>query len=183
MAHDRRKQLSTYTLRFEQFPGLTVRMSQPGLQGLLDIAEATAVLRRSVREGWDDLDVRNLRAWRRLAGAFARSLMSWDLVAGGERVGVRRADVLAQDIDLLIELVRGWQQAINQDIADRRAVEPDGVEDGDAESAADEPDEAGERPYAVGEVFDPENPRLDEEWVAQLPTETLPPQLEVVADA
>lgn len=157
MSHDRRAQLPVYRLRFENHPGLTVAVRRPGLRGLLDIAEATSVLRRSVRESWPDLDVRNLRAWQRLSRAFAGSLVSWDLVADGEPVAPTLAGVLDQDLDLLIELVRGWQQAIQQDLGIQRAVdaEPDTEDADDADPDVD-PDEDAD-------------PAVDEEWLAQLP--------------
>lgn len=164
MAHDRRAALPVYRLRFEHLTGLTVVVRRPGLGGLLDIAEATAVLRRSVREEWPNLDVRNLRAWRRLSGALADSLVSWDLVADGEPVAPTMAGVLAQDLDFLIELVRGWQQAIQQDLSLGRGSDESSA---DGDDAAD--DDGEPEPYAEGEEFDSDNPRHDPEWLAQLP--------------
>lgn len=176
MSYDRQANLVGYKLAFEELPGLTVRMRQPGLRGLIDIAESMAVLRRSIRESWPDLDVRNLRAWRRLSRAFAASLVSWTLVADGEPVAPTLASVLDQDLDFLITLVRGWQQAISD--GNRPQVAPDAEPDG----TDPEPDDDGSDD-GPGE-WDPDNPELDEEWVAQLPTvpnQPAPPDLVAVS--
>jgi hypothetical protein len=169
MAYDRRAQLPTYVLRFEHLPGLTVKMRRPGLAGLEDITSATAVLRRSVREGWPEMDRRNLKAWRRLCRAFAASLESWDLVDAGEPVAPTLDGVLAQDLELLIDLVQGWQHAMSGTQASLSEDERDGGVDDVADDT-----ERAPGPYVEGEPFDPENPRLDEEWLAQLPVESEP---------
>ncbi len=153
MPYDRRAQLPTYRVRFEEHDGLTVVLRRPGLDGLLDLAKATKILRRSAREGWPELDVRNLRAWRLMCRAFAASLVAWDLRADGEPVPPTLDGVLSQDLTFVTDVVRGWQQALRG-----QSQAPIDAEEPDDDTADDEPPE-----------WDPENPQLDEEWLAQLP--------------
>lgn len=161
MAYDRREGQTVYRLAFPDRPGLTVRVRRASLAGLIDIAEATPVLRRNIQRGEDVTELENLRAWRKLARAFAGGLVDWDLVDGGVPVPATLAGVMSLELDEVMGLVGGWRQAM----AERPEV--DGAEFAEADDVG--PDAGGDK-----DEDGPGVDALDEEWLAQLPVSVLP---------
>lgn len=173
MAHDRRDGQTVYRLAFPGRPGLTVRLRRASLAGMIDIAEATPVLRRNVHRDEAQTELDNLRAWRRLARAFASALLDWDLLDGGDPVPATFAGVMSLELEEVMDLVAGWRQAMaTTQTEPETEPEPD-VQDGPA---------PGDETEAEPDVWDPENPKLDEEWIAQLPVQEVS-AAEVMADA
>lgn len=103
MAYDRAAALPVYSLRFEEYPGLTVRARRPGFNG-----------ERALRVAWPILCSRRAgvvaqeRALVACAQAMGGALVDWDLEWDGERVPATAAGLLMLDTVFLLELVRVW---------------------------------------------------------------------------
>ncbi|HEV7651331.1 MAG TPA: hypothetical protein VGP26_24540 [Actinophytocola sp.] len=163
MAHDRRDGQTVYKLVFPDRPGLTVRVRRASLAGMIDLAEATPVLRRNAQRDEARTELENLHAWRRIARAFASALLEWDLFDGGAPVSATFAGVMTLELDEIMALVQGWRQAM---------AAPVQFED-------DEPDEG----LAPGLGDEPPVDELDEEWLAQLPAQVAPEPVEQLVEA
>jgi hypothetical protein len=121
MAYDRQADLPVFRLRFEQYPGLMVRVRRPGLAARTLVEEATLVLRHARVP----LGLNELRALRKLSRALAASIVDWDLLNGGRQVEVSTKGLEAQDDEFLLVLAQTWLKAINntaQPRADRPAL-------------------------------------------------------------
>jgi hypothetical protein len=171
VAYDRRDDQTIYRLVFPDRPGLTVRVRRAGLAGMIDLAEATPVLRRNAQRHEARTELDNLHAWRRIARAFASALVDWDLFDGGEPVPATFAGVMTLSLDEIIAFTQGWRQAMAAPVRfdDDPADDPDADLDDDVLGEDEDPPDEG----PVDE--------LDEEWLAQLPVETLPAPAEEVA--
>jgi len=157
VGYDRARDLATFRLELEHYPGLVLRVRRPGFAG-----------ERAVRKAWPVLtDVEVGRAQQEpalalAAGALAGALVSWTLELDGEPVPCTSRAVLALDTPFLLELVTTWVERIVLRPLAQPAVE-DASEDDEPEPDVD-PD-PGRPDGAYGEDGD-----LDEEWLAQLPT-------------
>ena len=99
--YDRLADVPVWRLRFDQYPGLTVRVTVPTV-------EARAVATRIIPWLASGDAVRVTRAVAELAVPFADSLLSWDLVWGGRRVKPTRRGVVRVDMDVLLAVLREW---------------------------------------------------------------------------
>lgn len=156
MSFDQDRRRTVYPLRFREYGGLLVRLRKPGWSAMLKLTDAVLVL-------GDDLEGPGLpasgkvAAWTQLFEAFADSLIGWDLLDRGRAVPATVDGVLAQDFHFLLALARTWYIVVVQ--AEDRAVEPESIHESDDRFTNHEPEE---------QFTSPEEPELDEEYLAQL---------------
>jgi hypothetical protein len=108
MAYDRHEALTAYVLEFDDYPGLTVRVRKPGLDGLRAVDAAMPALQVP------GVPPRvQLAAFALLADALAESLVDWDLLNSGQPVPATRAGIGRQDPDFLADLFKAWAMVAN----------------------------------------------------------------------
>ncbi len=160
---DRRRRV--YPLRFRTFGGLLVHMRKPGWVAFKRLTRAVLVLGDSL-EGPGLSSAERIPAWDNLFSALADSVVSWDLTDRGRPVPATRAGILAQDFELLIALARTWYVVVVQHDETERPADDIRKED---RPQAD--------PQGVDYHDDGSEPEIDEEWLAQLPTQAVPDNL------
>lgn len=162
MSFDQGKRRRTYALRFKTYPGLEISFRQPGFLALDWLREATLSLGDDL--GGDGLSGDALLdAWRPLFDAVADSVVKWNLTDNGRAVPVSR--ILNQDWPFLLDIARVWYFAVVQRTDGIIAPEKPAASD----SAADSP-----WPVQDADAPDDEPFGVDEEYLAQIPTQTLP---------
>jgi hypothetical protein len=103
MAYDRHDDVTAYVLEFDDYPGLTVSVRKPGLDGLRAVDAAMPALQVP------GVPPRvQLAAFALLADALAESLVDWDLLNSGQPVPATRAGIGRQDPDFLADLFKAW---------------------------------------------------------------------------
>lgn len=104
----------TYTLKFEDYPGLQVVMKGLSIDGFMSMArQASSVsgLDLSAPDGQKISD--GLAAVDGLFSRFAASLLSWNLDdEKGEPVPADLDGVTSQDFDFILEVTLAWMDAI-----------------------------------------------------------------------
>jgi len=111
MAYDRHSQQDVFRLTDKQAPGLMVRARRPGLDAQLLIEEALPVLRRHVGK---KLDVRALRAVKKLARALADSVTDWTLMLDGDVAPISARSLGRLDPLFVARLCQSWLSAIER---------------------------------------------------------------------
>lgn len=142
MSFDQDQRRKTYRLNFRPYRGLVVSVRKPGFGALAALTRAVLVLGDDF-DGPDLSATDRMAAWSDLFGAFADSLLSWNLTDRGRAVPATRDGVLAQDLEFLLAVSRTWYAAV--------VLAPPGH---------------GEEPDAVDEP--PAEQEFDEEYLAQL---------------
>lgn len=153
MSFDQDRRRKVYQLAFRPYRGLRISVRKPGFGALVALTRAVLVLGDDFDgdglSGTDKLD-----AWEDLFGAFADSLISWDLTDRGRAVPATREGVFAQDHEFLLALARTWHAVVVL-----------------AEPTPDEPERPGpesEFEDHADRGWEPLEPELDEEYLAQL---------------
>lgn len=147
MSFDQDQRRKVYQLAFRPYRGLRISVRKPNFGALVALTRAVLVLGDDFDgdglSGTDKLD-----AWEDLFGAFADSLVGWDLTDRGRAVPATREGVFAQDHAFLLALTRTWYTVVvlAEELPDEDAAPEQ------REQAPDEPAEA----------------ELDEEYLAQL---------------
>lgn len=145
MSFDQDQRRKTYRLNFRPFRGLLVSVRKPGFAALAALTRAVLVLGDDF-DGPDLSATDRMNAWSELFGAFADSLLIWNLTDRGRAVPATRDGVLAQDLEFLLAVARSWYAAVVIAAED----------DEQAESVND------------SRAPDPAEQKLDEEYLAQL---------------
>lgn len=169
MSFDQDQRRRVYPLRFTQYGGLVVRVRKPGWAAFERLTNAVLVL-------GDDLSgaglaaVERMPAWRELFKAFADSLVAWDLTDRGRPVPATRKGVLAQDFHFLIALARTWYIVVvqNDDAAELATAR----KNGNVDLPQNDPQPVDNQPEDQDT-----GPEVDEEWLAQFPTQPIPDNL------
>lgn len=127
MAYDRHEALDQFVVRFKEYPGFTMRVRKASLAGRLAVAEALPALRRATLRGADPAaDLKTLRSWKKMCKALGGALAEWDLLNSGKLVPATPKGLMAQDLEFVMELARGWVNATGrQRPAAAPAVDPD----------------------------------------------------------
>ncbi|HEV2778814.1 MAG TPA: hypothetical protein VGX25_05380 [Actinophytocola sp.] len=123
MAYDRHADLTVYSLTFDEYPGLTVRVRKPGVAGVVACADWISVQ--------SDRSAGRVARWLaqlRLFVAFADALAGWDLLNSGRPVPATREGVLAQDEAFLRVLAGAWYANVVLAAPSRPAAEQEPTE-------------------------------------------------------
>lgn len=123
MGYDRRAARQAYTLPFEDYPGLVVRVLAPSFGGELASARVARVEARGLPVGvW-------LAEVSELLDEFADALVSWTLTEGGRPVPTTAAELRRLDRPFLMDLLRGWALTLSAPAAQSEEDAPTPVED------------------------------------------------------
>lgn len=90
----------TYTLRFEDFPGLEVTCAEPSLDELLALQELAG-------------EAGSAEGTRKLFRAFAKHLTAWNVTRGGKPVAASYEGIMAQGAGFVRTITEGFIDAVN----------------------------------------------------------------------
>lgn len=168
MAFDQDKRRRTYVLPFGErtgLAGLEVATRKPGFKSLRKLASAVLVLGDDF-EGPGVTALDKLEAEADLFTALRMSTVSWNLVDRQRPIPL--ADMLTQDRELLLTIARAWYRIVVQ--RDESSAGEEVVDD-------DPQPVDGDVDNSVPVIIPGLDPDVDEEWLAQLPTQGMPDHL------
>lgn len=170
MAFDQDKRRQTYVLPFGErtgLAGLEVATRKPGFKALRKLASAVLVLGDDF-EGPGVTALDKLEAEADLFTALRMSTVSWNLVDRQRPIPL--ADMLTQDRELLLTIARAWYRIVVQ--RDELAADEETEDELDDPQAVDD-----DVDNSVPVIIPGLDPDVDEEWLAQLPTQGMPDHL------